>query len=56
VPRSWYGTSKFKNAPVKLQHIKPTDTTQKKYNHYSWAREPHLSISVIDTWIKEKLN
>jgi predicted alpha/beta hydrolase len=48
-----YLTSKFKNAPVRLLHLKPTDTIQKKYNHYSWAREPHLSFSVIDNWIKE---
>lgn len=48
-----YLTSKFKKAPVKLLHLKLTDTTQKKYNHYSWAREPHLSFSVIDNWIKE---
>ena len=49
-----YLTSKFKAAPVELVHLQAPKQAAKKYNHYSWAREPHLSFNTIDHWIKKQ--
>lgn len=47
-------TSKFKAAQIKLIHLQAPKHAAKKFNHYSWAREPHLSFTAIDNWIKKQ--
>lgn len=46
-----YLLKKFKKAEVETHHIR---SSQKKYNHYSWVREPQTNIPVVREWLAPK--
>lgn len=41
---------KFSSAKKEICHLK--ETSDKKYNHYTWAREPKVVLPVIQSWIE----
>ena len=47
--------SKFASAKKDYYHFRHPSFPQKKYNHYSWVKDPHISLSLIQDWLK-KLN
>lgn len=46
---------KFTDASLSREHVVHPDAPEQKYNHYSWVREPSLSIPLIQNWLKEKV-
>jgi predicted alpha/beta hydrolase len=44
-----YLLEKFTKAPIETHHVR---SSQKKYNHYSWVREPQTNIPVVKEWAK----
>jgi len=46
-------TRKFENATsIQAHHIQHPQAPAKKYNHYSWIKEPQLSIPIVMQWLK----
>ncbi len=46
-----YLTDKFTFATVETHHVKHPEG--KKYNHYSWIREPDASMNLVVEWIEK---
>ncbi|MES2621626.1 MAG: alpha/beta fold hydrolase [Bacteroidota bacterium] len=44
---------KFSSAKVEYHHVPHPDFPKKKYNHYSWVKEPLISLSLITNWLKK---
>jgi predicted alpha/beta hydrolase len=44
-------TTKFQSAALSVHHLRHPQG--KRYNHYSWAREPDISLKIILDWLSK---